>query len=66
MYLKQRILKFEAISVKTLEILDNRLIHSLELRKQSRQREDTRNKTQREERWNIPAMMAQPRLHLSK
>jgi len=47
MYLKQRILKFEAISVKTLEMLDNRLIHSLELRKQSRQREDTRNETKK-------------------
>jgi len=50
MYLKQRILKFEAISVKTLEILDSSLIHSFELRKQSRQREDTRNKTKKEER----------------
>jgi len=47
MYLKQRILKFEAISVKTLEILDNSLIHSLELRKQSRQREDARNETKK-------------------
>jgi hypothetical protein len=47
MYLKQRILKFEAISVKTLEILENSLIHSLELRKQSRQTEDTRNETKK-------------------
>jgi len=47
MYLKQRILKFEAISVKTLKILDNSLVHSLELRKQSRQREYTRNETKK-------------------
>jgi hypothetical protein len=47
MYLKQRILKFEAISVKTFEILDNRLIHSLELRKHSGQREDKRNETKK-------------------
>ena len=66
MCLKQRILKFEAISVKTLEILDNSLIHSLELSEQSRQKEDTRNETKKEERWNIPAMIAEPSLHLSK